>query len=248
MITRRHFLTGATLATGAAFFPSAARCEQDTKSNTSRITEPSWLFYPFTLPDLPFAHDALEPYLDAQTMLLHHQRHHGAYVSNLNKAIELREDLQKLSLQELLIKRREVAPELATTILNNGGGHINHSLLWLTMSPTPRPEPTGLLTVAIERDLGGFDKAKEALRATAMSVFGSGWAWLCCDNEGKLSVIALPNQDPPLLEGLVALAGIDVWEHSYYLKFQNKRADYIAAFMQTLDWGTLSEWYNSRFS
>jgi Fe-Mn family superoxide dismutase len=246
MITRRNFLAGATMASGAyALLHNNLRAEKNINREKPAFPDPTGLSYPYKLPDLPYAPDALEPHLDAQTMTLHHQKHHGAYVNNLNKALEQREDLQKFSLQELLLRREELAPELAKTILNNGGGHINHSILWLTMSPNPHPEPSGLFAEAIQRDFGGLENAKEALRAAAMSVFGSGWAWLCSDNNGKLSVISLPNQDPPLLSGLVALLGIDVWEHSYYLKFQNRRAEYIDSFFMTLDWEYLSMSYDT---
>jgi len=245
MISRRKFLWGSFLTIGAGLLSqNTSATERKTTSQKPLLPNPAQLFYPFSLPPLPYAYEALEPYLDTQTMTLHHQKHHAAYVNNLNKALETRQDLQQLSLQELLLRCHELAPEVAKTILNNGGGHLNHSILWVTLHPQPEKTPQGPFAEALQRDFGSFAQALEKLQNAAMSVFGSGWAWLCFDYDGKLSVVTLPNQDPPLIQSLNPLLGIDVWEHAYYLKFQNRRADYITAFLNTVDWATVSQAYN----
>jgi len=181
---------------------------------------------PFTLPPLPYATNALEPYIDAETMTLHHDKHHAAYVNNLNKAIAPYPDLQKKSLEELLSNLDAVPTEIRTTVRNNAGGHANHSHLWKTFS-NPGKKPEGKLANEIDEAFGTYEKWKEEMTKTAMGIFGSGWAWFARNKEGKLFIKAYPNQDSPLIESATLIYGIDVWEHAYYLKHQNRRADYV---------------------
>jgi Fe-Mn family superoxide dismutase len=189
----------------------------------------------FTLPPLPYSFDALEPHIDAKTMEIHHGKHHQTYVNNLNAAIEKAPELQGKSIEELL-KNVNSAPEsVKTAVRNNGGGHWNHSLFWQLMAPKAGGEPTGALADAIKSSFGGFDKFKEQFAAAGTGRFGSGWAWLLKDG-GKLSITSTPNQDNPLMEGKNAILGLDVWEHAYYLKDQNKRPDYMAAWWNVVNW------------
>ncbi|NUQ20000.1 MAG: superoxide dismutase [Gemmatimonadaceae bacterium] len=192
----------------------------------------------FTLPPLPYDFGALEPHIDARTMEIHHGKHHQAYVNNLNAAIEKAPELQNKSLEDLL-KNVNSAPEsVRTAVRNNGGGHWNHSFFWQIMGPKAGGEPTGALGDAIKSSFGGFDKFKEQFAAAAAGRFGSGWAWLVNDG-GKLSVTSTPNQDNPLMEGKSpnsVLLGVDVWEHAYYLKYQNRRPDYVAAWWNVVNW------------
>ena len=190
---------------------------------------------PFTLPDLPFAHDALEPHIDEQTMRIHHGKHHAAYVNNLNAALEGQAALQGKSLEELLRGLDAVPEAIRGAVRNNGGGHWNHGLFWELLTPGGATAPAGALAKAMDADLGGFDKFREAFAKAAATRFGSGWAWLVLDG-GKLAVTSTPNQDTPLMEGRHALLGCDVWEHAYYLKYQNRRPDYVAAWWNVVNW------------
>ena len=196
---------------------------------------------PFTLPALPYAFDALEPHIDAKTMEIHHDRHHAAYVNNLNTALKDHADLQSLSIEALLGKLKTLPESIQTAVRNNGGGHYNHSLFWKTMKPGGGGKPTGALADAIESQLGGFNAFKESLTKAATTRFGSGWAWLYQTPAGKLAVGSTPNQDSPLFDGATPLLGIDVWEHAYYLKYQNKRADYITAWWSTINWDEVAK-------
>jgi Fe-Mn family superoxide dismutase len=191
------------------------------------------------LPDLPYAHDALEPHIDARTMEIHHGKHHAAYVSNLNAALEGHDDLAGLSVEELLGKISAVPEAIRTAVRNNGGGHANHSLFWQIMSADGGGAPAGDLAAAIDRDLGGFDAFKQAFSKAAATRFGSGWAWLAIA-DGTLEVFSTANQDSPLMEGKTPIAGLDVWEHAYYLNYQNRRPDYVAAWFEVVDWGAVS--------
>ena len=197
----------------------------------------------FTLPDLPYAHDALEPHIDAQTMQIHHGKHHQTYVNNLNAAIEKAPELKGKSLEDLL-KNVNSAPEsVRTAVRNNGGGHWNHSFFWQVMGPQQGGQPKGALGEAIEKSFGGFDKFKEQFAAAAAGRFGSGWVWLLNDG-GKLSITSTPNQDNPLMEGKspgAVLLGLDVWEHAYYLKYQNRRPDYVTAWWNVVNWGEVAK-------
>ena len=189
------------------------------------------------LPDLPYAHDALEPHIDAETMRIHHGKHHQAYVTNLNGALEGHEDLQKLSALELIMSLDQVPSEIRGAVRNNGGGHVNHTLFWASMSPDGGGAPAGSLGEAIDSAFGSFDGFKEQFAKAGMTRFGSGWAWLCVNSEGDLAVTSTPNQDNPVFtDGMAPILGLDVWEHAYYLNYQNRRADYIGAFWNVVDW------------
>ena len=204
----------------------------------------------FTLPELPYAKDALEPVIDATTMEIHHGKHHNAYVTNLNKAVAGTEWESK-SIVEVCKNITKVPENIRTAVRNNGGGHCNHSLFWTILAPKGKGgSPSGDLAKAIDADLGGMDKFKEAFTAAATTRFGSGWAWLGRKADGKLAVCSTPNQDNPLMAGLVdctctPILGLDVWEHAYYLKYQNRRPDYIAAFFDVINWSKVAENYAS---
>ena len=196
-----------------------------------------------TLPALAYAYDALEPHIDALTMEIHHSRHHQTYITNLNAALVELPELAALPVDELLARFDSLPVSVQGAVRNHGGGHANHSLFWQVMSPQGGGEPGGELAEAITRDLGGLDAFKQAFTQAALSRFGSGWAWLVVDQSGKLQVVSSANQDSPLMEGLVPILGLDVWEHAYYLKYQNKRPDYIAAFYKVIDWDEVARRY-----
>ncbi|WP_415870979.1 superoxide dismutase [Aeromonas caviae] len=196
-----------------------------------------------TLPALPYAYDALEPHIDAKTMEIHHSRHHQTYVTNLNAALADLPELAALPLEALLARIDSLPAQVQGAVRNHGGGHANHSLFWQVMSPQGGGEPDGELAAATERDLGGLEAFKQAFTQAALSRFGSGWAWLVVDGRGKLQVVSSANQDSPLMEGLTPILGLDVWEHAYYLKYQNKRPDYIAAFYNVIDWDEVARRY-----
>ncbi|WP_098741927.1 superoxide dismutase [Paenibacillus sp. EZ-K15] len=198
----------------------------------------------FQLPALPYANDALEPHIDAQTMEIHHDRHHNTYVTNLNAALENAPELQGKSLEDLIANLDAVPESIRTAVRNNGGGHANHSLFWEVIGPNGGGEPTGALADAINSELGGFDKFKEDFAKAATTRFGSGWAWLVV-KDGKLAVTSTPNQDSPIMEGQTPLLGLDVWEHAYYLKYQNKRPDYISAFWNVVNWEEVGKRYDN---
>ena len=190
----------------------------------------------FTLPQLPYASDALEPHIDKMTMEIHHGKHHNAYVTNLNKALESAPDLANKTVEELLANNCAIVPEnIRTAVRNNGGGHINHSMFWTIMAPHAGGDPTGELGDAIKSTFGGFAQFKEKFNAAATTRFGSGWAWLV-EAGGKLDVISTANQDSPVMEGKFPVMGLDVWEHAYYLKYQNRRPDYIGAWWNVVNW------------
>ena len=190
---------------------------------------------PFTLPQLPYAYDALEPHIDAKTMEIHHTKHHQAYVNNLNAAIEKAPELQGKSLDDLMKGINTVPEAVRGAVRNNGGGHWNHSMFWELMGPHKGGEPSGAIGDAIKKGFGDFAKFKELFAAAAAMRFGSGWVWLANDG-GKLSITSTPNQDNPLMEGKKAILGLDVWEHAYYLKYQNRRPDYVTAWWNVVDW------------
>lgn len=194
----------------------------------------------FTLPALPYPYDALEPHIDAKTMEIHHTKHHQAYVNNLNLAIEKAPELQGKSLDELVRGINTVPESVRTAVRNNAGGHWNHSMFWEIMGPGKGGEPSGKLADGIKSSFGDFAKFKEQFAAAAGGRFGSGWAWLVSDG-GKLSISSTPNQDNVLMEGKKALMGIDVWEHAYYLKYQNKRPDYVAAWWNVVNWDAVAK-------
>ncbi|ADM68554.1 Superoxide dismutase (Mn) [Paenibacillus polymyxa E681] len=197
----------------------------------------------FQLPELPYAKDALEPHIDALTVEIHHDRHHNTYVTNLNAALESAPELQSKSLEDLISNLDSVPESIRTAVRNNGGGHHNHSLFWEVIAPNGGGQPTGAIAEAINNELGGYDKFKEDFTKAATTRFGSGWAWLVVGKDGKLAITSTPNQDSPLFEGLTPVLGLDVWEHAYYLKYQNKRPDYIAAFYNVINWDEVNKRY-----
>jgi superoxide dismutase, Fe-Mn family len=207
---------------------------------------PQTLAVSHTLPALPYAYDALEPHIDARTMEIHHTKHHGTYVNNLNAAIEKAPEIGGRSLDELLAGITSIPEAVRTAVRNNGGGHWNHSLFWQLMGPKAGGEPTGGLAEAIRRGFGDFGKFKEQFAAAAAARFGSGWVWLVRDGD-RLSITSTPNQDNPLMEGRPArdiLLGLDVWEHAYYLKYQNRRADYVTAWWNVVNWPAVAKRYS----
>ncbi len=191
---------------------------------------------PFELPALPYAYTALEPHIDEQTMRIHHDKHHGTYVTNLNKALEGAPNLQGKAIHELLRSLDTVPENIRTAVRNNGGGHYNHTMFWDLMKPGGPKAPGADLEKALTSTFGSVDKFKEAVNAAGLGRFGSGWAWLVLDKAGKLAVVSTPNQDTPLMDGHRILLGVDVWEHAYYLKYQNRRPDYIAAWWNAVNW------------
>lgn len=196
----------------------------------------------YSLPQLPYAYDALEPNIDTQTMEIHHTKHHQTYINNINAAIEGTE-WERLSVEALVSKVNEVPAELKNNVINNAGGHANHSLFWTVMSPQGGGEPIKEIAEAIEKDIGGFEKFKEAFTKAALTRFGSGWAWLSVTPEKKVIVESSANQDSPLMNGNIPVLGLDVWEHAYYLKYQNRRPEYIAAFFNVVNWEEVNRRY-----
>ncbi|MGX7202997.1 superoxide dismutase [Enterococcus plantarum] len=197
----------------------------------------------YTLPDLPYAYDALEPYIDVETMHLHHDKHHNTYVTNLNAAIEKHSELGTKSVEELISDMDSIPEDIRTAVRNNGGGHANHSFFWEIMDPNAGGAPTGDIKEAIDAAFGSFDKLKEEFKTAATGRFGSGWAWLVLNN-GKLEITSTPNQDSPLMDGKTPVLGLDVWEHAYYLNYKNVRPDYIEAFWNLVNWDEV----NKRFA
>jgi len=193
----------------------------------------------FELAPLPYAYDALEPFIDTQTMTIHHDKHHAAYITNLNAAVAKHPELSAWSIDDLVKKLNDVPEDIRTAVRNNGGGHYNHSMFWQIMAPKAGGEPTGALARAIDADFGSFTNFKAEFEKAAMGRFGSGWAWLV-EKSGKLAVVSTANQDNPLTDGLKPLAGIDVWEHAYYLKYQNRRAEYASAWWNVINWEEVS--------
>src|SRR3989338_1399740 len=198
----------------------------------------------FELPKLEYAYADLEPYIDSRTMEIHYSKHHATYVTNLNNALETLKDIKTRSIEEILTKLDAIPEELRTIVRNNGGGHYNHSLFWTIMSKKGGERPSGSLEDAIEKEFDGFDSFKDVFTKSAMGRFGSGWAWLYINSEGSLRVSSTPNQDNPLMDGNKPILGLDVWEHAYYLKYQNKRADYIASWWEIINWTKVEENYS----
>lgn len=201
-----------------------------------------------TLPALPYALDALEPHIDARTMEIHHGKHHNAYVTNLNKALEGQDALAAKSIDDLVADLSTVPESIRGAVRNNGGGHWNHTFFWSSMGPNAGGAPSGELASAIDAAFGSFDAFKEKFAAAGATRFGSGWAWLCAKSDGSLAVCSTPNQDNPLMTGVAEclgtpLLGLDVWEHAYYLNYQNRRPDYIAAFWNVVNWTAVAERY-----
>ena len=200
---------------------------------------------PFSLPPLPYPADALEPHIDKMTMEIHHGKHHNAYVTNLNKALESAPDLANKRIEELLANNCGAVPEnIRTAVRNNGGGHANHSMFWTIMGPKAGGPPSGQIAEAIKSAFGGFDQFKEKFNAAATTRFGSGWAWLV-KSGGKLDILSTANQDSPIMEGKFPVMGLDVWEHAYYLKYQNRRPDYINAWWNVVNWSEIEKRFSS---
>ncbi|HMC58916.1 MAG TPA: superoxide dismutase [Candidatus Solibacter sp.] len=200
---------------------------------------------PFTLPSLPYATDALEPHIDKMTMEIHHAKHHNAYITNLNKALESAPDLGSKTVDELLANNCAIVPEgIRTAVRNNGGGHYNHSMFWKIMGPGSGGAPVGHVSQAITGAFGSFETFKEKFSAAGAARFGSGWAWLI-KSAGKIEIVSTANQDCPLMEGKYPVMGLDVWEHAYYLKYQNRRPDYMAAWWNVVNWQAIEERFNS---
>lgn len=197
----------------------------------------------FELPPLPYDKSALEPHIDAMTMEIHHGKHHAAYVNNLNKALEYQSNLQNMSIEELLRNINSVPENIRTAVRNNGGGHANHSLFWNIMSPNGGGQPTGELANAINAAFGSFEDFKTQFKTAATGRFGSGWAWLIVAPDGSVSITSTANQDSPLMEGQTPILGLDVWEHAYYLKYQNRRPDYVDAWWNVVNWDEVASLY-----
>jgi Fe-Mn family superoxide dismutase len=195
------------------------------------------------LPALPYATNALEPHIDARTMEIHHGKHHAAYVTNLNKALESAPDLQNKSAEELIKDLNAVPEGIRTAVRNNGGGHVNHSMFWQIMGPNGGGQPSGDLAAAINAAFGSFDAFVEKVNAAGATRFGSGWAWLSLDGSGKLVVHSTANQDNPMMEGMQPILGVDVWEHAYYLNYQNRRPDYLKAWWNVVNWDAVASRY-----
>ena len=241
MMTRRQAIkTTALASTALATLPDAIAQEfMSPKPDRALISTPA---APFTLPPLPYAYDALEPHIDAQTMQIHHDKHHAAYVTNLNKAVAEFPELGKKSVEDLLKDLNSVPEKIRTAVRNHGGGHYNHSLFWQMMKKDGGGEPGGELAKAIDTAFGNFSAFKDNFTKAALGQFGSGWAWLVADGK-QLKIEPTPNQDTPLSAGRTPLLGLDVWEHAYYLKFQNQRADYIGAWFNVVNWDFVSGRY-----
>lgn len=235
MMTRRDALKTVALTAGAmTLAPSLLRGENEEK-----------LTYPYKVPDLGYPYDALEPHIDTLTMQIHHDKHHNAYVENLNKALaEADPKFQKLTLEELLTSLDQLPEKIRTAVHNNAGGHYNHSLFWLTLKKNEGGKPTGELATAIDKTFSGFDEFKKKLSETSTKVFGSGWGWLVLNGK-ELEITSTPNQDSPISKRQVPLLGIDVWEHSYYLKHQNRRPQYIEAFWSVVNWDFVDKRYKA---
>ena len=199
----------------------------------------------FEVPPLPYAYNALEPYIDEQTMQLHHDKHHAAYVTNLNKALEGEPQLAALTIEELVKRLHEVPEAIRATVRNNAGGHLNHSMFWQIMKGGGGGAPSGALAAAITREFTSLDEFKAKFNDAGAKRFGSGWAWLALESGGKLHVMSTPNQDNPLMDGMSPIMGNDVWEHAYYLKYQNRRPDYLAAWWNVVNWDEVARRYEA---
>ncbi|HKL16165.1 MAG TPA: superoxide dismutase [Balneolaceae bacterium] len=201
----------------------------------------------YKLPSLPYEHDALEPHIDKRTMEIHHGKHHQGYTNKVNAALEGHE-FAELPIEEVLSRITEVPEDIRQGVINNGGGYANHKLFWSILSPEGGGEPTGKLADEIQSEFGSFEKFKEEFSSAATGQFGSGWGWLCVDDSGNLKVISTPNQDSPLMNGLTPILGVDVWEHAYYLHYQNRRPDYVSAFWNIVNWNKVNELYEEAVS
>ncbi len=242
MMTRRHALKTTVLTSLACVAASTLRVSAQPAPGASATPDVGG---PFTVPPLPYPFDALEPYIDAQTMQIHHDKHHAAYVANLNKAVADFPELGKESVQDLLKDLSALPEKVRTAIRNQGGGHYNHSIFWQMMKKNGGGEPSGELAQAIDKKFGSYSHFKEQFTKAAVGQFGSGWAWLILDNN-ELRIQPTPNQDSRISEGELPLLGVDVWEHAYYLKYQNRRPDYVTAWFNTINWDYVSQRFQDR--
>jgi Fe-Mn family superoxide dismutase len=239
-LNRRHFLyllgagAGALALDACAFAETAANSKQTSTPKTGAIE----------LPPLPYAYEALEPHIDASTMRFHHDKHHATYVKNLNAALDKYPQLKSRTVEQMLANLNSIPKDIQTMVRNNGGGHVNHSMFWRIMKPNGGGEPTGAIASAIKQNFGDFAAFKKQFNAAGSGRFGSGWVWLVGNKGGKLEITTTPNQDSPLSEGKYPIMGNDVWEHAYYLKYQNRRADYLDAWWNVLNWDEI----NKRFA
>ena len=243
-MTRRESLK--TLALGASALltlPASELLAPHAASAQSTPAPASTGTGPFVLPPLGYAFDALEPHIDAQTMQIHHDKHHATYVTRLNEAVAGHADLQKLPVEQLLARLNKVPSAVRTAVQNHGGGHFNHSLFWPVLKKDASHTPSGDLAKALDRRFRSFDAFQDQFNKAALALFGSGWVWLVSDRSGVVSIVPKPNQDSPVTQGLKPLLGIDVWEHAYYLLYQNRRADYVTAFAKVVDWDVVSARY-----
>ncbi|MGA9451716.1 MAG: superoxide dismutase [Verrucomicrobiia bacterium] len=243
MMTRRQAIKTTALASAAlATLPGAIAQTSSTAPVAVAATNG-----PFTVPPLPYAYDALEPYIDARMMEIHHDKHHAAYVANLNKAVAEFPDVAKMSVEDMLKNLNAIPEKIRTAVRNNGGGHFNHSLFW-KMLKKDGGEPAGDLAKAIDSAFGNFSTFKENFSKAAAGQFGSGWAWLVIDPNKQLSIEPTANQDSPISQGKQPLLGVDVWEHAYYLKYQNRRPEYVAAFFHVVNWDFVAERYKKNYA
>jgi Fe-Mn family superoxide dismutase len=241
MWNRRELMQSSTLALAGLALPASLAAGAPPAGSSGTLPAPS--AGPFVLPPLSYAYEALEPAIDAETMRLHHDKHHATYVAKLNEAVAAAPELAGKSVEELLRDLARVPEAVRTAIRNHGGGHANHSLFWTSLRPGGASAPSGRLAESIAAQFGTIAGLSEQLTKAAMGVFGSGWAWLVLDGRHRLSIAALPNQDSPLSSGETPLLGLDVWEHAYYLKYQNRRADYVQALLGVVDWAAVSKRY-----
>jgi Fe-Mn family superoxide dismutase len=232
-LDRRGFVTKVSAFGVASAFAGAAIAQEDTG---------------FVLPKLPYAFDALEPHIDARTVEIHYDKHHRTYVSNLNKLLAGNKELMKMEIHQLVGNISKVPETIRQGVINNAGGNVNHILYWDVMGPKGGGSPTGAIAKAIDQAFESFDKFKEKVNQAGLTRFGSGWSWLVVDSTKKLQVISTPNQDSPLMNGHTPILGIDVWEHAYYLKYQNKRADYLAAWWNLVNWKAVSDRFGAAIS
>jgi Fe-Mn family superoxide dismutase len=241
-MTRRESLKTLALGASALFTLPAGELLAPHEASAQQAAPPA-PGGPFVLPPLGYAFDALEPHIDAQTMQIHHDKHHATYVTKLNEAVASHADLQKLPVEQLLAHLNKVPAAVRTAVQNHGGGHFNHSLFWPVLKKDSARTPSGELAKAIDRKFNTFDAFQDQFNKAALGVFGSGWVWLVSDHAGVVSIVPKPNQDSPVTQGLKPLLGIDVWEHAYYLLYQNRRADYVTAFAKIVDWDVVSARY-----
>ncbi len=240
-LNRRHFLFLLGTTVGAFALDGCAFAEENKPSATTPTNQPEGAI---KLPPLPYAYDALEPHIDARTMRFHHDKHHAGYVRNINAALEKHPELKSKTVEDLLKDLNSVPADIRTTVRNSGGGHVNHSMFWSIMKPEGGGEPDGAIASSINKDFGSFDELKKQFNTAGAKRFGSGWAWLVLTNTGNLEVMSTANQDSPFSQGKYPIMGNDVWEHAYYLNYQNRRKDYLEAWWNLVNW----EEINQRFA